>query len=238
MTSTIENLTQKELERVIKLLTHDLEKLVVITARVLQRLAEGTLDMHTPQHRSLVISAGQGMERARQMITDLNEVMLNRKLPVCFREVSLTDILTRVAKRFAPMAENEGIRFDTQYFGAGTISTDPDLLTRIMENYLYNALSHTQTSGWIQLRARTDNTGGYDISVANYGPVIPLADIGQIFDMGVQLDLKHKHLWQGRGLGLAFCKMAAEAIHARVDVRNLGDHTGVIFYCQKGDLSQ
>jgi len=204
MTNAIENLTQAELEEVIKLLTHDLEKLVVITARVLQRLGAGTLDMNIAQHGSLVASSGHGMERARQMITDLNEVMLKRKLPVCFRQVPLSDILTPVAERFAPMAENEGIRFDTTYHGAGSISTDPALLTRILENYLYNALSHADTSGWIHLEAQADKNGEFEISVANSGPLIPLTEIGHIFDMGVQLDLRRKHLWQGRGLGLAF----------------------------------
>ncbi|MBF0232239.1 MAG: hypothetical protein HQK65_04275, partial [Desulfamplus sp.] len=215
---SIEIVTDKDFELLIKMLTHDLEKLVTITSRVLKRLIEGTLTLDNPRHRSLVESSGYAMERSRRMIEDLNETMTTRKLTVSMRHCSLTELMAEVAKRFAPMAENEDIRFKKQFCGPGTgmVHTDPALLIRIVENYLYNAISHTDSGGWIHLKVETEENGQYAISVCNSGLTIPDEELDRIFNVGVQLNLKQKRYFRGSGLGLAFCQMASTAISAQV----------------------
>ncbi len=227
-------LNEAELTLAITLLTHDLEKLVAITARIIQRILDKSLTLDHPQHRALVTSAGYGMERSRQMIADLNEVLSNRSLPIRLQNVSLEVVLSRVADRFRPLAESEGISFGAEYDADGTVVTDPDLITRIAENFLYNALSHVTLDGWISLSVHTDTAGGFHISVSNAGDNIPQADTDRIFDPGVQLKNSRKQGWQGRGLGLTFCRMAAESLDAGVGVRNLETPAGISFYCRKG----
>lgn len=228
----IEILTDKEFELLIKMLTHDLEKLVAITSRVLKRLIEGSLTLETPRHRSLVASSAYAMERSRQMIADINETMSARKLPVVLHTCSLKDLMGRVADGFAPMAENEGLRFDYEFCGSGMVTIDPDLLCRIIENYLYNAISHTPAAGWIRLKVETEKNGKYAVFVENSGSMIPEEALDRIFNVGVQLDLKQKRYWRGHGLGLAFCRMAAHAIDAEVGAQNMEENKGIAFYCR------
>ena len=229
---TSDTLTPEAFELLIRMLTHDLEKLVVITSRVLQRLLDGSLTLDNERHRSLVASSSYAMTRSRRMITDLNQAMDTRQLAVSIQTCHLKGILAEVAAHFSPMAKNEGIHFNFECCGSGMGNTDPELLTRIVENYLYNAISHTDSGGWIQMKLETGKSGAFAVSVANAGPSIPEADLERIFSVGVQLDLKQKKYWRGSGLGLSFCKMAAEAMGVQVGAENLEGNQGIVFYCR------
>jgi len=236
---TIEILTEKEFELTIRMLTHDLEKLITITSRVLKRLIEGSLTLENQRHRSLVQSSFYAMERSKRMIADLNDTIANRKLNVSIKPCNIAELIDKVADSFTPMAENENIRFkkhiEKKIIDNNTVVyTDNDFLTRIIENYLYNAISHTDAEGFITLKLeikQSDGEGSYFISVENSGQTIPDDDLKRIFNAGVQLSLKQKRYWRGSGLGLAFCKMAAEAIGAEVGAVNLSENRGVVFYC-------
>ncbi len=227
-----ETLSQDEFERLIRMLTHDLEKLVVITSRVLQRLLDGSLTLENERHRSLVASSSYAMTRSKRMITDLNQAMDTRNLSVSMQLCNLKQLLTEVGAHFSPMAENEGIHFNFESCGPCQTTTDPELLTRIVENYLYNAISHTDSDGWIQMTLESDNGGAFAVSIANSGTAIPTEDLERIFSVGVQLDLKKKRYWRGSGLGLAFCRLAATAMNAQVGAKNLDENRGIVFYCR------
>lgn len=233
---TIEILTDKEFELLIRMLTHDLEKLITITSRVLKRLIEGSLSLENPRHRSLVQSSCYAMERSKRMIADLNDAIANKKLNVSMNSCNLYELMMQTADNFAPMAENENIVFQRDINGIdAVVQTDSDLITRIIENYLYNAISHTDAGGFIKFKLKTDQSNGkesYFISVENSGSSIPADDLEKIFNVGVQLTLKQKRYWRGSGLGLAFCKMAADAIGAEVGAVNLDENRGVVFYCR------
>ncbi len=235
---TVEILTDKDFELLIKMLTHDLEKLVTITSRVLKRLIEGSLSLDNPRHRSLVQSSCYAMERSKRMIADLNDTIANRKFNVSIKQCNIVELIDKIAVNFAPMAENENIRFEKNIENVSdnnaVIHTDSDLLARIIENYLYNAISHTDAGGFIKLTLKTgqqDGDSSYFISVENSGSSIPAGELENIFNIGVQLNLKQKRYWRGSGLGLAFCKMAAEAIGGEVGAVNLNENRGVVFYC-------
>ncbi|MBF0378865.1 MAG: HAMP domain-containing histidine kinase [Desulfamplus sp.] len=232
---TIEIVTDKEFELLIRMLTHDLEKLITITSRVLKRLVEGSLTLENPRHRSLVQSSFYSMERSKKMIADLNDTIANRKLNVSIKPCNIAELIDKVADSFAPIAHNENISFEKNIENPEiVIDSDPDLLTRIIENYLYNAISHTETRGYIKLSLKSENKSEKNscvICVENSGSTIPEDDLNKIFNVGVQLNLRQKRYWRGSGLGLAFCKMAAEAIGAEVGAVNLSEETGVIFYC-------
>ncbi|MBF0413733.1 MAG: HAMP domain-containing histidine kinase [Desulfamplus sp.] len=239
----IEILTDKDFELLIKMLTHDLEKLITITSRVLKRLIEGSLTLENPRHRSLVESSFYAMERSKRMIADLNDTIANRKLNVSIKPCNIAELMDKVADNFAPMAQNENISFEknivhkeiithTDQVYTHKIDTDHELLTRIIENYLYNAISHTDAGGLIRMTVEIGTEGEYAVSVQNSGSTIPEDALERIFNAGVQLNLRQKRYWRGSGLGLAFCKMAADAIGAEVGAVNLDENRGVVFYCR------
>ena len=90
---------------------------------------------------------------------------------------------------------------------AGTFRGDPDLLRRVLYNLLENACRYSPRETVVQVAlARTG--AGILISVADQGQGIPDSQKAHVFD---RLFRGQGHTGRsGRGLGLAFCKLAVE----------------------------
>jgi two-component system sensor histidine kinase/response regulator len=101
------------------------------------------------------------------------------------------------------LGPSEGICFDC----------DPDLIRRVLENLLDNALRYTPSRSTVQLGVGLGAKGELMLSVADGGPGIPEAERERVFEKYAQLDRPDDHAQQrfGRGIGLTFVKMAVEA---------------------------
>ncbi|XXX72542.1 response regulator [Sorangium sp. So ce134] len=94
---------------------------------------------------------------------------------------------------------------------APAVHADPDLLRRTLENLLENAVHHAPAGTAVTVSAVKDGAA-VEIRVADAGPGVPAEMRARVFDRFVQLGGGEEALHRtGRGLGLAFCKMAVEA---------------------------
>ncbi|WP_437806489.1 hybrid sensor histidine kinase/response regulator [Sorangium sp. So ce1078] len=94
---------------------------------------------------------------------------------------------------------------------APAVQADPDLLRRMIENLLENAIHHAPAGTAVTVSAVKDGAA-VEIRVADAGPGVPVEMRARVFDRFVQLGGEEQALQRaGRGLGLAFCKMAVEA---------------------------
>jgi signal transduction histidine kinase len=90
------------------------------------------------------------------------------------------------------------------------VQADGDLLRRVLENLVDNAIRHAPEATQVEVAAdRAD--GGVAISVSDDGPGIPAELRERVFDRFVQVGSERLISRAGRGLGLAFCKLAVEA---------------------------
>jgi signal transduction histidine kinase len=98
------------------------------------------------------------------------------------------------------------------------VSADRDLLRRVLENLLDNALRYAPKSSTITLAARA-LSGEVEIRIADQGHGIPPEMRESIFDRFVQLEHQDRTAPRtGRGLGLTFCRLAIEAHRGRIYV--------------------
>jgi signal transduction histidine kinase len=108
-----------------------------------------------------------------------------------------------------------------------SVQADPDLLRRTLENLLENAIVHAPARTAVTVSA-AKRGAHVEIRVADAGPGIPAEMRAQVFDRFVQLGGDAPALHRaGRGLGLAFCKMAVEA-HGG-DIRIEDNAPGAVF---------
>lgn len=92
-----------------------------------------------------------------------------------------------------------------------TITADVDLLRRVIENLLDNALRHAPERSEVRITA-AKREGGFEIRVADTGPGISPEMREKIFERFMQIESGERGVTRtGRGLGLTFCKLAIEA---------------------------
>jgi two-component system sensor histidine kinase/response regulator len=96
------------------------------------------------------------------------------------------------------------------FFEKRTVYADADLLKRVLENLLDNAIRHTPKGGKITLSSVAAE-GVTEIRVEDNGQGVPLEMRTRIFDPFVQIEGSAGANRSGRGLGLAFCRLAVEA---------------------------
>ncbi|HTE49497.1 MAG TPA: hybrid sensor histidine kinase/response regulator [Kofleriaceae bacterium] len=116
-------------------------------------------------------------------------------------------------------AQTAGVRLE-QTVEVSTVTADPDLLRRAIENLLDNALRHAPEGTAIRLAAR-GRAGGVEIRVADQGPGISPELRDKVFERFVRVESGERLVTRtGRGLGLAFCKLAAEAHGGTIEVED------------------
>ena len=93
---------------------------------------------------------------------------------------------------------------------------DMDLLRRVLDNLVDNSLKYTPRGTAVTLSASVHD-GRVRISVRDRGPGVPPDQRERIFEKYAQIDSDVRiSARSGRGLGLVFCKLAAEAHGGRI----------------------
>ena len=104
-------------------------------------------------------------------------------------------------------------------------SGDADILSRVLDNLLLNAVEHTPKGGEVSLRLER-RAGGFRLEVHDAGPGVPAAERGRIFEKF----RKGRAATGGAGLGLAFCKLAVERHGGTIGVRDGEKGKGAVFF--------
>jgi signal transduction histidine kinase len=112
-----------------------------------------------------------------------------------------------------------GLELKARYANVALVSSipplplyaDPDLLRRVLENIVDNALRHAPDGSQVHISAQTD-AQGVELRVRDAGTGISAALREKVFEPFIQLEHGARAVTRsGRGLGLAFCKVTIEA---------------------------
>jgi signal transduction histidine kinase len=107
------------------------------------------------------------------------------------------------------------------------VNLDRDLFARVLENLLDNSARYAPRGGRCTLHAKSED-GTIEIAVGNNGPPVPAAEREKIFGRYFQVEARRAAARANRGLGLYFCKLAAEAHDGTIHVEERGD-LGAVF---------
>jgi len=131
-------------------------------------------------------------------------------------EVDIIKILKQKADDFKLLAENEDKKLIMDFKPDGYMATiQVSLLNQIIQNFLQNALKFTPKDKSVLLRSKENE----------YGLLIEVIDEGCGIDESVDLfaPFKRQGNKSGVGLGLFLAKSAADALGARISLRNRTD---------------
>ncbi len=206
-------------------LRHDLTNMVVHDMKGPLAEVMGNLDLlgYDPlseMQREALSLASLGSDDLLRMIMNLLDIdrLEEGRLTVRRQPTGFAALAREVLDRFQTMLRLKGLRVEVQAEESLRISLDPDLMRRVLQNLLTNALNHTPEEGRIVLGARPgqdDQAGGSLIWVADNGCGIPEKYQDRIFQKFTQ-GHETKNPRTSTGLGLTFCKMAVEAHGGRI----------------------
>ncbi len=131
-------------------------------------------------------------------------------------EVDIIKILKQKADDFKLLAENEGKNLLMDFKPDGYMATlQVSLLNQIIQNFLQNALKFTPKDKSVLLRSQEDE----------FGLLIEVVDEGCGIDESVDLfaPFKRQGNKSGVGLGLFLAKSAADALGAKINIKNRED---------------
>jgi signal transduction histidine kinase len=104
------------------------------------------------------------------------------------------------------------------------VEGDPDLLSRVVQNVLDNAVKFTPWGGRVALNARAEG-GVAELSIKDSGPGIPPEELPLLFDRYHQARARRAGKIQGTGLGLTFCREALKIMRGNIAAASGGEGT-------------
>jgi two-component system heavy metal sensor histidine kinase CusS len=97
------------------------------------------------------------------------------------------------------------------------VSLDPDLVGRVIDNLLDNAVRYASRRGKVVVSAALD-AGVLELRIGNDGPPVPEGDRALIFERYFRIEARRAAARENRGLGLYFCKLAVQAHRGTLEV--------------------
>ena len=135
--------------------------------------------------------------------------------------IAVPELFEQLRRRFKPLAANKNLELRV-HDGAYRILSDRNLLYRIIQNFLANAIRYTEKGGvLLGCQVRGDVL---KISVWDTGVGIAKSEEAAIFQEFHRLDYAQRLDDKGLGLGLAICERISRMLGHRISLRSREGH--------------
>lgn len=122
------------------------------------------------------------------------------------REVNLAELIEQLAEEFVPQLQSAGMNYNLRLpSGKVVVPADPDLLVRVFENLISNAIRYGEVGSVIDLELERADTAAV-VRVISGGEPIPEADLPRLFESFYRVEKSRSVATGGAGLGLAIAK--------------------------------
>lgn len=154
--------------------------------------------------------------------------MESGQLDVRIHDVALGPLLQVLAHNFGVLAENQGLKLSC-VATRQVVRTDENLLRRILQNFVSNAIRYSR-HGRIVVGCRRVGNGNLRIEVHDQGPGIPEALQREIFEEFRRLD-EGRADDRGAGLGLAIVERLGRLLGHPIGLRSQLGRGSVFWVC-------
>jgi two-component system sensor histidine kinase/response regulator len=170
-----------------------------------------------------------GAESLNEMANTLLDVrrMEEGKMPLNLATSDLVAVAGDSARRLASMDRSRTIEVAAASAVAGYC--DAELVRRVLENLVSNAIKHTPKGGTVVIRL----TGLGDrvrLAVEDSGQGIPVEARSRIFEKFGAMHARTDRSYHSVGLGLAFCKLAVEAHGGTIGIESAVPHGSIFWF--------
>lgn len=211
---------EKARDSLVHMIVHDLRGPLTIAIGYIDLLKTFEAERLTAEGNEFLDIIRDAGETLVEMIASVLDVNRMESMQVALRltECDVVDICREVMKKLSSLVRDRKISLIAPPVPR-TILADFDLVTRVIQNLLGNALKFTPRSGKIFVTVE-DGEECIRVSVKDNGPGIPAEYKENVFDKFFQVAAREKGHKYSTGLGLTFCKMAVEAHRGRIGVNS------------------
>lgn len=185
-------------------------------------------DLKNPLSQVLVNTSNNNVRTAAgkmlRLITNMLDVEKYEKAGFILNKetLSLRNIITEVINGQEAGLKEKNLEVHVQFTDFKIIA-DKEVMVRVFDNLLSNALRYSPLNQSIDIKAEPSGDGMLHISMKNYGDPIPSEALPYIFDKYRYFGKSDSGAHRSTGLGLTFCKMAVEAHGGKIGARNDAD---------------
>lgn len=172
-----------------------------------------------PEQAETLGIAKSNVDRLARMIDNVLDYTRHEygKLKMVFAETDLNKLVIEVHKLMVPAVLKKSIDFSINLpETTNRIRCDADRIKEVLINLVDNAIKHTPARGRISIRLHCDGSSAI-LEVEDNGSGINPQDHEKIFALFSQGSIGKAG---GSGVGLAVCKLIAEAHHGTISVQS------------------
>ncbi|HAH32589.1 MAG TPA: hypothetical protein DCL44_09790 [Elusimicrobia bacterium] len=210
-------------------LRQDLTDMLVHDLRAPLTSIHGTLELikmrgliTEADYARLLDCAGTAAEFMILMLNDLLDISQaeQAQLEPQLEEVDLHQLCAKLQELFATKCKRLEKPLEVRSGGVLSVRSDPSLLFRILVNLVSNALGMTRQGTSVEVEC-VQGPNGLRFVVLDRGPGVADPEKARIFQKFVtKREGGNAFEKAGRGIGLTFCRLAAEALKARLWVED------------------
>ncbi|MFX3636993.1 MAG: sensor histidine kinase [Candidatus Pristimantibacillus sp.] len=178
-------------------------------------------DLTPEQTKHYTTIAYTKSRRLEGLIDELFEVtrMNYGKLTIVTKSVDLSELLLQINEELYPLLEKNGLTSRLYVTPLLTIGGDGELLARVFENLLSNAVHYSREGKYIDIHCYLDEEEVV-VQIINYGGHISAEDLPHIFDMFYTGDKARTYHEGSTGLGLFIAKNIVEQHQGIISVES------------------
>ncbi len=235
MVEDIRTLMDKEREaertknELITNVAHDLRTPLTSIIGYLELLSSKSKPLTPDMQKKYIDIAYSKTRRLEKLIEDLFGFtkMNYGKISMQVSRVDIIKLLSQLLEESYPNFANKGLSYELQSnVSSKIITADGNLLARLFDNLINNAIKYGADGKrvLVKVNARDETV---QVSVTNYGYVIPEEELPLIFEKFYRMEQSRSTHTGGTGLGLAIVKNIVDMHGGKIDVKS--DLKGTVF---------
>ncbi|HEX4469590.1 MAG TPA: ATP-binding protein [Gemmatimonadaceae bacterium] len=213
---------QKMRDDLMKMIVHDLKTPLTSVLATMEMLLDGDFGSLVGEQRKAVGDAESKAEDLLALINDVLEVsrIEEAELTLDLQPIAPAALLTEIEHEWEVRFQQEGTHATVDVADdAPVFEADKELLKRVLNNLVQNAVTHSAQAVKIEFKARKDGEGVL-FTISDNGPGIPPQYHEVIFRKFERVKTQGVPRTRSSGLGLAFCKLVIDAHGGRIWVQS------------------